>query len=51
MTHGNRLKSLLVAVSADEEHTHDPTLDYALGLAREYQSRFLYSVAHCVEGL
>lgn len=39
MTHGNRLKSLLVAVSADEEHTHDPTLDYALGLAQEYQSR------------
>ncbi|MBN9038275.1 MAG: universal stress protein [Pseudaminobacter sp.] len=38
MAHGNRLKSLLVAVSADEEHTHDPTLDYALGMAQKHQS-------------
>jgi nucleotide-binding universal stress UspA family protein len=39
MIQNNRLKNLLVALSADEVDAHDPALDYALGLARVYQSR------------
>jgi nucleotide-binding universal stress UspA family protein len=39
MIQNNRLKNLLVALSADEGAAHDAALDYALGLAQAYQSR------------
>lgn len=46
MTYGNRLKSLLVAVSADGKPARSPALAYALGLANAHGSRLaVYVVA------
>ncbi|MHA6644481.1 universal stress protein [Mesorhizobium sp. A623] len=39
MVDGNRFRSLLVGIAADEEHAQDPALNHAMDLARAYRSR------------